>query len=158
MRDDELGASEDIDDVEGAGRLDGLDDGPERRDPEDAALVGVDRYALEALVDEVAEYAERGAPGVRGRADDGDAPGRRQDSLDLGIVGGVDRAAAFVEVEVRDRALLRLAPAGRVALLGQDAPSLTYGRPTAAGAMLRPTTPARTMIVRTYGRALKMLL
>ena len=38
------------------------------------------------------------------------------------------------------------------------APSLTYGWPTAAGATLRPTTPASTTIVRTYGSALKKLL
>lgn len=30
----------------------------------------------------------------------------------------------------------------------QLAPSLTYGRPMAAGGMLRPTTPARTISVR----------
>ena len=33
----------------------------------------------------------------------------------------------------------------------QLCPSLAYGRPTAAGAMLRPTTPARMTIVTMYG-------
>ena len=74
-----------------------------------------------------------------------------EDVGDPFVVGRRHRAAALVEVEEGDR------PFPPVGVLGQCAPSFTYGWPTAAGATLRPTTPARTMIVRMYG-ALKELL
>ncbi len=55
-------SAEHVDDVERPGLGDGLGSVAERRNPQDAALVRVDRHALEALVDEVAEDAERRPP------------------------------------------------------------------------------------------------
>ena len=56
--DAQFGASEDVDHVERAGRVDGLRQRPIRGDPEDVPLVRVHGHALEALVDEVAEHPE----------------------------------------------------------------------------------------------------
>jgi len=84
-------------------------------------------------------------------ADDGDAAGRVEDVSDQRVVRCRNRTAALVEVKERKRP-------GAIVRVAQCAPSLTYGCPTAAGATLRPTTPARTMIVRMYGSALNVLL
>ena len=64
-----------------------------------------------------------------------------------GVVEDRDRPAALLEVQEGS---------GPVALLArQVAASRSYGWPSAAGGMLRPTTPARTTIVTRYGRASK---
>jgi hypothetical protein len=60
MRLAQLGATKDIDDVEGPGALGGVAERAEGRHAEDVSLIGVDGNALVALVDEVAEDAERG--------------------------------------------------------------------------------------------------
>ena len=113
--------------------------------PRTSRLVRVDRHAVEALLDEVAEDAERRPRPVRRRPDDGDPAGRPQRPLDARVVEDRDRPAAFLEVEVGG---------GPVALLAcQVAASRSYGWPSAAGGMLRPTTPARTTIVTRYGSA-----
>ena len=126
--------------------------------PRHAPLVRVDRHAVEALADEEPEHPERG-PGLRRRrAHDRDPPRRAQDRRDLVVVGDRDRPALLLEVEEGDRPLPRLAIGRPPLVVGQLEPSLTYGCPSAAGATLRPTTPARTMIVRTYGSELKKLL
>ena len=65
--------------------------------------------------------------------------GRPERALDPGIVQDGDRSAALDEIEVRGRAVAFLAR--------QVAASRSYGWPSAAGGMLRPTTPARMMIV-----------
>ena len=62
-----------------------------------------------------------------------------QDALDAGVVEDGDRARALLQVEERRGAIPLLAR--------QVAASRSYGCPSAAGGMLRPTTPARMMIV-----------
>ena len=69
------------------------------------------------------------------------------------VVEDRDRPAALVEVDHRTRALevgatLRLRPSGGLVVGGQPRASLSYGMPSAAGGTARPTTPARTMIVK----------
>ena len=59
---------------------------------------------------------------------------------------GAHLARRDADVELPDIATNRALVEDRVAL-AQVCPSLTYGWPTAAGAMLRPTTPARMTIV-----------
>ena len=56
-----------------------------------------------------------------------------------GVVEDRDRPAALLEVEEGRRPVAFLP--------GQVAASRSYGWPSAAGGMLRPTTPARMMIV-----------
>ena len=108
---------------------------PEGRHAEDVPLVRVDRDALEPLLDEVAEDAERRPRAVRRRPDHGDPAGRPQGSLDARVVQDRDRPAPFLEVQECS---------GPIALLAcQVAASRSYGCPSAAGGMLRPTTPAR---------------
>lgn len=80
---------------------------------------------------------------ARRGADDGDSARRAEERPYLGVGGERDRPAALLEVEDGAR------PIEITARLGQVCTSLAYGLPTAAGAMLRPTTPARTMIVST---------
>src|SRR6185295_4114420 len=70
-----------------------------------------------------------------------------QDSLDAGVVEGRDGATTLLQVEERRGSFPFLA--------GQWAASRSYGWPSAAGGMLRPTTPARMMIVTRYGTASK---
>ena len=65
VRHAQLGAAEDIDDVERAGRIDGLGQRPECRHAKDRPLRWIDRNALVALMDEIAEDAERRASLVR---------------------------------------------------------------------------------------------
>ena len=95
----QLGAAEDIDHVERPGRVDGLGQRPERRDPKDRALVGIDWNAVEALVQEVAQYGERRPRGVRRGTNDRDPPRLAQDDLDGRVVEDPDRAATLLEVE-----------------------------------------------------------
>ena len=149
---DAVGAPEHVDHVERPGRRGGLFEGRERGDPVDRLLLRIDRDAVVPVVKQRAEDAVRRAPRARRGADDRDPPGGVEDPGDPFVVGRRDRAATLVEVEERDR------PFPPVRVVGQCAPSFTYGWPTAAGAMLRPTTPASTMIVRMYGSALKELL
>ena len=109
------------------------------RHAEHLALVRVDRHAVVAVPEERPEDAVRRPVPVGRRADDRDPPGGAQDPLDAGVVEDGDRAAALLQVEEGG---------GAVALLArQVAASRSYGWPSAAGGMLRPTTPARTMIV-----------
>jgi hypothetical protein len=54
----QLGAAEHVDDVERAACPDRLAERPKRGNPEDVPLVGVDRDAFVALVDQVAEDPE----------------------------------------------------------------------------------------------------
>jgi hypothetical protein len=70
----ELGPAEDVDQVERPGRVDGLGQRSERRDAQDRAFVGIDRNAVEALVQEVSEYRERWPRRVRRGSDDRDPP------------------------------------------------------------------------------------
>jgi hypothetical protein len=127
---------------------------PERGDAEHVLLVRVDRNAVEPLADQVAEHSERGPALRRGCADHRDATCGSKDVRDLLVVGQRYRASAFLSVEDVDRPTplfaRNTAPFGLIGLVGrQVAPSLTYALPSAFGGMLRPTTPARTMIVRT---------
>jgi len=149
---DEIGAPEHVDHVERPGRRGGLFEGREGGDRVDRFLLRIDRDAVVPVVEQRAEDAVRRAPWTRRGADDRDPPGGVEDVGDPFVVGGRDRAATLLEIEERDR------PFPPVRVLGQCAPSFTYGWPTAAGAMLRPTTPASTMIVRMYGSALNELL
>ena len=146
VRDAQLGAPEDVDDVERAGRGHGLGERREGGHPEHLPLVRVDRDAFEALLDQVAEDAERRPPGIGRRTDDRDPAGRPQDLRDPGVVEERDRPAALLEVEEGALAAIAL-------LARQVAASRSYGWPSAAGGMLRPTKPARTTIVTRYGRA-----
>jgi hypothetical protein len=96
-------------------------------------------------VDEITEDPERGSRRLGRSPDHGDSAGRLEDRLDPVVSDQGDRAHALVEVE-------DLARPG--ALLGtQPRASFSYGMPSAAGGIDRPTTPARMMIVRTYGNA-----
>ena len=115
------------------------------RQPEHLALVRVHRHAVETEADQRPEHAVRRPRGVGRRADDGDPPGRAQHPLDAGVVEDLDRSATLLEVEERG---------GPITFLpGQVAASRSYGWPSAAGGMLRPTTPARMMMVTRYGSA-----
>lgn len=83
--------------------------------------------------------------------------GGPQDVRNSVIVEDRDRTTPFVEIQER----LDPGAIGETLVavgLAQLAPSLTYGLPTAAGGMLRPTTPARTISVSRYGSAPKKLL
>ena len=87
-------------------------------------------------------------------AHDGDAPGRAQQLARRVAVEDGDRIArglsssssgAPCSVDIRRAG----AVASRRRPKAQDGASFWYGRPTAAGGMLRPTTPARmTMVIR----------
>jgi hypothetical protein len=102
-------------------------------------LIRVDRDALEAGLDQVAEDAERWPARVRRRADDRDPPRRPKGTLDPRVIQDRDRPASLLEIE-EGRGTLAFLP-------GQLAASRSYGWPSAAGGMLRPTNPARTTIV-----------
>ncbi len=137
----ELGPAKDVNQLERAGRVDRFGEGRERGDPGHLELVGVDGDAVEPPINEIAEDIER-RPGRIGRsADDRDPPRRPQDLLDPGIVEDRDPTASLLQVEERGRALALLRRQWRA--------SLSYGMPSAAGGIARPTTPARTMIVKT---------
>ena len=155
MRHDELGPAEHVDDLDGSGRVDRLAKRAKRRHAEDVALLRVHRDEVVPLVEEVAKDAERGAPGVRRGADDRD-PTRPAEQLARRVtVEDRDRPKALLQVEVRDRSRpLSGAPARtlrvdtrKVGVVVQVADSRSYGRPSAAGGMLRPTMPARITIV-----------
>ena len=141
------GPPEDVDHVDRAGRRDRRGEVRVGRQPEHLALVRVHRHAVETEADQRPEHAVGRPRRVGRRADDGDPPGRAQHPLDARVVEDVDRSATLLEVEERG---------GPVAFLpGQVAASRSYGWPSAAGGMLRPTTPARMMIVTRYGSASK---
>ncbi len=124
MRHDELRSAEDVDDVERPGLGNGLGKGPERRNREDAPLVRVDRYALESLVDEIAEDTERRTPFVRRRPDDGNPSSAPENRLDLGVASDLDRSAVLGEIEVGDRPRPVLASGVPLRIVAQVAPSL----------------------------------
>ena len=105
----------------------------------DLALVRVDGDAVVALRQQMTHDPERGTARVRGRADHGDAARRPKRSLDARIVEDRDRTAALGEIEIGGRAVALLAC--------QVAASRSYGWPSAAGGMLRPTNPASTTMV-----------
>ncbi len=130
---------EDVDHVDRAGGGDRFGDGREGGHALDLALVRVDRDAVEALGQEMAEDRERGPAGVRGCPDDRDPPGRPECPFDARVVEDRDGPAALDEIEVGGRTIALLAR--------QVAASRSYGWPSAAGGMLRPTNPARTTIV-----------
>jgi hypothetical protein len=77
------------------------------------ALVGVDRDAFEALLDEVAEDRERRPARVRGGPDDRDPMRRSKGALDPGVVEDRDRPATLLEIQEGCRAV-----ALRAAFLG----------------------------------------
>jgi hypothetical protein len=177
--DAELGPAEDVDDVERSRRRDGLGQRAERRDAEDRPFVRVDRDALVALAYEVAEDPERRAPLVRRCPDNRNPVARPEDVGDPGVVEQGYRTALLGEVEERDRPGPLGPPGGRggirvggctgvrgpVGPLGpvrvriarrQVVASRWYGWPSAAGGVLRPMSPARTMIVTMYGSALNV--
>ena len=105
-----------------------------------AALVRADHRAVLALVGDLAHVGE-----VLGDERDPERiAGQQRDGADL--------ARRDADVELPDVATDGVLVEDRVAH-GQDWPSLAYGRPTAAGATLRPTTPARMTIVTMYGSA-----
>jgi hypothetical protein len=113
-------------------------------------------------VDEVPEDPEGRPSGVRRGTDDRDAPRRPEELAGRIAVEDRYRAATLLEIEVGDRSRpLRLAPADSVrcrvrsgiSIVAQVADSRSYGRPSAAGGTLRPTIPARMMIVTRYGSA-----
>jgi hypothetical protein len=83
---------------------------------------------------------------LRGRADQRDPSSRPKQVGDGRVVEDNDVEAPLLEVDqlgdVRDAPILGLL---------QARASLAYGRPSAAGGTLRPTTPARMMIVSRYG-------
>ena len=82
---------------------------------------------------------------VRGRADDRDPPRLAEQASDAGVVEELDRSAALVgEDQIRYASPI---------VRRQVRASFAYGWPTAAGATLRPTNPARTTIVTMYGSA-----
>ena len=135
----QLGAAEDVDELERAGRGHRIGQRREGRHAEHLALVGVDRHAVVAVVDQRPEDAVRRPVRIGRGADDRDPPGGPQDAFDAGVVEDRDRAAALLEVEEGRRSIALLAR--------QVAASRSYGWPSAAGGMLRPTTPARMMIV-----------
>ena len=88
-------------------------------------------------------------------ADQRDPARGPENRRDPGVVEDGHGPASLVEIQQR---LDPLAIGRPVVEPGQLAPSLTYGRPSAAGGTLRPTTPARTTSVNRYGRAPKKLL
>jgi hypothetical protein len=124
VRHAQLGAAEDVDDVERPGRGDGLLEGPERGDAEDVAFERVHRHAFEALVDEVAEDPKRRPRRLRRGADDRDPAAGPEDRCDSAVVEEWDRSATLVEVEVGDRPVALGATVGIVDVC-QVAPSLT---------------------------------
>jgi hypothetical protein len=149
VRDAQPGAPEDVDHLERARRGDRLSEAGKGGDPEHLNLVGVDRDAIEPLPVEEAEDAEGWTGRVGRRPDHGDPTGRPKGTLDPGVVEDGDRPAPLFEIEELGR-LLTL-PAARLPglVLRQVAASRSYGCPSAAGGMLRPTTPARiTMVTR----------
>jgi hypothetical protein len=127
VRHGELGTAEHVDDVERARGLRRLGDSPERRDSEDAPLVRVDGHAIEALLNEVPEDAERRPALRRRRPDDRDSPRRAEDRRDLDVIGDRDRPAVLFQVEEVDRPLSSLSGGVARLVVAQVAPSLTYG-------------------------------
>ncbi len=135
MRDAQLRAPEHVDHVERTARLDRLGDRPERRHAEDRRHVRVDRNAIEPLVEQESEDPERRSVRIVRGADDRDPARRRKHPRDPGVVEHGHRPAALLEVQEGGRAVALLAC--------QVAASRSYGCPSAAGGMLRPTKPGQ---------------
>src|SRR3954453_17383284 len=147
MRDAQPRPPEDVDQIERSRRVDRLSQRPERGHSQDRVAVRVDRHAVVPCRDEGAEHAERRPARVSRGAHDGDPASRLQHTFDPRVVEDGDRPASLLQAQERGGALPFLA--------GQWAASRSYGWPSAAGGMLRPTTPARMMIVSRYGSASK---
>jgi len=123
VRDAQLGATEDVDHLEGAGSGDRLAEAGKGREPEHLPLVGVDGDAIEPMLDEEAEDAERRTGRVGGCPDDRDPAGGPQCPLDAGVIEDRDRPASLLEIEEGGRAL-SIAAARRAGLVaGQVAAS-----------------------------------
>jgi hypothetical protein len=135
--DAQLGVPEDVDDIDGSGRLDGRRQGRVAPQPGDLGLAGVHRNHLVADGDEVPQDAVRGPRLVGGRPDDRDSPRRSKERLDPGVVEEGDLEAPFLEVQ----------DVAKPSISGQVRASFAYGWPSAAGATERPMKPASTTIV-----------
>ncbi len=109
VRNTQLGAPEDVDHVERAGRSHGFSERAMGRDAEDVSLVRIDRHALEALLDQVAEDGVRRSPAIRGRPDDRDPPGRPEQTRDPGVIEYRDRTSTLLEIHERGGAVALLA-------------------------------------------------
>ena len=135
----QVGPAEDVDELERAGRGNRIGQRRKGGHAEHLAFPGVDRHTVVAVVDQRPEDAVRRPVRIGRGADDRDPPGGAQDAFDAGVVEDGDGARALLEVEEGR---------GSIALVArQVAASRSYGCPSAAGGMLRPTTPARMMIV-----------
>lgn len=134
-----LAAPEHVDDVEAARGLYRLLDRAARGNAQHGVGVGVDRHTVVSLAKQVAHHTVRGPARVGRRTYDRDSARLTEQLEDLVIAEQGEGSGVLLGVENVGRA-----PAFLVA---QAVDSFSYGRPTAAGGMLRPTTPARMMIV-----------
>ena len=124
--------------------------------PQHLAGRGVDRHALVAVGLEVAHHAVRRPAAIGRRADDGQPAGVAEEILRARLVQDRDGPAALMEVQDGRRPVaFGGPPRPLVGAVGHVVASRSYGLPSAAGGMLRPMTPARMMIVTTYGSASK---
>ena len=146
----QFGSPEDIDHVERPGRLDGFGQVRNAGTPRTDALVRVDRHAVEALIEEESEHAERRPPG----SDEAPTTAIRRVARRTTSMPASSRTRTEPRPSSRSRKRARSSGA-RSSARSARSPRFSYGRPTAAGGMLRPTTPARTTIVTMYGRAAK---
>ena len=135
----ELGPPEDIDYVERARFPGRVGKRWVRGDSHDRTFIRIHRNAVEALLDQVAKYGVRLPAVIRRRSHDRDPVRGTQDVLDLGVVEDRDRTTTLGKIQERSCSIA-LVPT-------QVAASRSYGWPSAAGGMLRPTTPARMMMV-----------
>ncbi len=135
VRHAQLRSPKDVDHVEPPGLGHGCRQGRIGRDAEDVGLVGVDRHALEALLDEIAEDAVRRTCAVRRCPDHGDPAGHSHRSLDARVVQDRDRPASLFEVEERRRPI-----------------SFHFGHPPRLRSGLRARTACRRRPVRHSGR------
>jgi hypothetical protein len=143
----ELGAPEDVDDVDRSGGGDGVAEGPVALETLDDLLVRVYRHDVVARPDEESKDAVRGAMRLRRGADHRDPAAGAEDLGDRRVIQDVDVETAILEVDqlLEPGGLGLVGPA--VPSLGQARASFANGRPSAAGATLLPTTPARMMMV-----------
>src|SRR6185437_13511984 len=114
-------------------------------------LVRMDRDDVVAGPDQESQHTVRGAMRLGRGADDRDPAAGAEELGDLCVVEGVHVEPAVLEVDQLLEPPALLAVGASVPQLGQARASFANGRPSAAGATLRPTTPARMMIVSRYG-------